>query len=326
MRILLTGATGFLGNNLLRLLNERQWPVVALLRHSSPPESLMGLEYHPFPADLSRLNRAELDQLPDFDLCIHSAAVINIGWTRLAEARAVNVEATRQLAALCHSRGARMVLVSTVNTLACSRSSAEVRTENDREPACPPFCYPVTKREGERVVEEMIGRGLDAVTVHPGYMLGRWDWRPSSAEMIIAVARQKPPFAPAGGTNTADVRQVAEGVLLAGTNGRSGENYILGGENLSYFDLWTRMAKVVGVRGPKIRLPNSLAHMGGMAGDLWTRLRGQEGSLNSAAARMGQLFHYYSSAKATVELGYQHGPIDPAIIASAEWCREREWI
>jgi len=325
MTVLLTGATGFLGNNLLRELNSRQIPVVAAIRHQTTPESLAGLDFQPFQADLSGSDVFHFGSIPDFNLCIHSAAMINIGWTRVAEARQINVEATRRLAEFCLQRSARMILVSTVDTLACSKTGI-VHDETNREPRCPDFCYPVTKREAENAVLGLVPSGLDVVIVHPGFMLGRWDWRPSSAEMIIAIAKNRPPFAPGGGANVVDVRDVAAGVLQAAANGRTGESYILGGTNISYFDLWTKMAIATGVAPPKIRLPNWLAMTAGYAGDLWGKMRGSEGPLNSAAAKMGQLFHYYSSVKAGRELDYHHRPIDEGLEQTAEWARERGWI
>ncbi len=325
MNVLLTGATGFLGNNILRELNRRQTTVVAAIRHQTTPESLQGLDFLPVQADLSNPESLQPGLFPKFDLCIHSAAMINIGWTRVDEARRINVDATRRLAEICLERSARMILVSTVDTLACTKTPI-VHSENDREPRCPDFCYPVTKREAEEAVLELLPSGLDVVIVQPGFILGRWDWRPSSAEMLIAIARNGPPFAPGGGTNVVDVRDVVGGILLAAEKGRSGESYILGGTNLSYFDFWSQMANSVGVRHPKIRLPTWLAMTGGYVGDLWGKLRGSEGSLNSAAARMGQLYHYYSSAKAEQELGYKARPIDEALEQTIEWVRERGWI
>lgn len=324
MRILLTGATGFLGNNLLRELGRRGDDVVAVVRKMDGVPALEGLAFEPALLDLAKAGDLERS-LPPFDLCIHAAALIQIGWSRLDEARAVNVTATRQLARVCRRRSARLIHVSTVNTLACSRRS-ELADESRREPGCPPICYVVTKREAEQAVADEIAQGLDAVTVHPSFLLGRWDWRPSSAEMMISIARQRPPFAPGGGTNAVDVRDVVAGILLAAASAPAGSHYVLGGENVSYFDLWTRMARVVGVRGPRFRLPDWLAIGGGRAGDLWGKLRRHEGPLNSGAARMGQLFHYYSSASAEAALGYRPRPIDDAIAETARWCQERGWI
>jgi dihydroflavonol-4-reductase len=135
--------------------------------------------------------------------------------------------------------------------------------------------------------------------------------------MILAIANGPTPLAPAGGCSAVDVRDVAEGILAAMERGRSGERYILGGENLSYLELWQKMAAAVGKRGPKRKLPNWIAGTAGMFGDIAARLMRKEPVVNSGATAMGQLNHFYSSEKAARELGYRNGSIDEAI--TAEW-------
>jgi dihydroflavonol-4-reductase len=324
MRVLLTGATGFLGNNLLRLLLSQGHSVCVAHRYRELPESLQDLEFESVPGDLTT---------PGFtspwprcvDAIIHSAAQIQIGRTRLAESRQVNVEATREIADYALAHGIRLVHVSTVDTLGHSVDGRPI-TEGQREPAKPPATYVTTKREAEAVVKGAIGQGLDAVVVHPGFMLGPWDWRPSSAEMMLAVAKVKPPFAPGGGASVCDVRDVAAGIVSAMQRGGHGEHFILAGENVSYLDLWQRMARVIGCRAPRVALPNWIAGISGWAGDLGTRITGRESNVNSMATRMGQLRHYYASSKAERELGYAMRPVDEAIEACWQWIRERGWV
>jgi dihydroflavonol-4-reductase len=157
-------------------------------------------------------------------------------------------------------------------------------------------------------------------------MLGRGDWKPSSAEMMLAVARLKPPLAPAGGASVTDVRDVAQGIVSAINQARTGENYILGGHNVSYLELWQRMATTIGCRTPRFALPNWMARAGGWAGDLKAIVTRNETNLNSMAAAMGQLQHYYSSAKAIEELDYTLRPLDEAIEQCWEWIKERGWV
>ena len=324
MHVVLTGATGFLGNNVLRLLLETNHRVTCLVRQDQVPESLAGLKVELLRCDLAS---RKLDQtLPrDFDSLVHCAAQIQIGRTKLTESRQSNVVATANLATLCRSMGRRMLHVSTVDTLAYSPDGSP-QSEHDREPGKPPATYVVTKKEAEQVFYGEIERGLDGVILHPGFMLGRFDWKPSSAEMMLSVARLKPPFAPAGGASVADVRDVAQGVVAAITLSRTGENYILGGQNISYLELWQRMATTIGCRAPSFPLPNWLAWIGGRAGDLKSIVTRNETNLNSLAAAMGQLQHYYSSAKAAHELGYTLRPLDKAIEQCWEWIKERGWV
>lgn len=316
MRVLLTGATGFLGNNLLRLLLAEGHEVQVTLRAGAGGRALNGLQFDPVPGDLTNVGQL-LAETSDFDVLIHAAALIQIGWSRLDESRQVNVKATERLAEFCRLKKRRMIHVSTVDTLAHA-PDGRPRTEIDRDPAKPSISYVVSKREAEQKMLDQIGQGLDGLIVHPGFMLGPWDWKPSSGAMLLAIAGGPTPLAPAGGCSAVDVRDVADGILRAVERGRSGERYILGGENLSYLELWQKMARVVGKRsGPRGKLPNWLARIAGQVGDLAGKLLRQEPQVNSGATAMGQLQHYYSSEKAIRELGYRIGPLDDAI--EDEW-------
>lgn len=315
MRVLLTGATGFLGNNLLRQLVQDGYEVQVTLRPGADGRALDGLRFDPVYGDLADVERL-FGEVTNFDVLIHSAALIQIGWSKLEESRRINVLATERLAEFCRRTGRRMIHVSTVDTLAHSLDGRPW-TEQNREPGKPPISYVVSKREAEQKVEEQIALGLDGVIVHPGFMLGPWDWKPSSGAMLLAIAGGQMPLAPAGGCSAVDVRDVSEGILRAIQLGRSGERYILGGVNLPYLELWKKMAAVVGKRGPAGKLPNWIAHVAGLAGDLIAKVSRSEPVVNSGATAMGQLQHYYSSDKAIAELGYQIRSLDEAI--AAEW-------
>lgn len=315
MRVLLTGATGFLGNNLLRQLLQAGHEVQITLRPGAGGRALEGLNYDPVYGDLAAVQRL-VSEVSDFDVLIHSAALIQIGWSRLEESRRVNVEATERLAEFCRRTGRRMIHVSTVDTLGHA-PDGQPRSETDREPNKPSISYVVSKREAEQAMERQIAEGLDGIIIHPGFMLGPWDWKPSSGEMMLAIANAPAPLAPAGGCSAVDVRDVAAGILAAMERGRSGERYILGGANLSYLELWQKMAAVIGKRGPRGKLPNWIARTAGVCGDLAGKLMRNEPVVNSGATAMGQLQHFYDSAKATRDLGYRIGSIDEAI--QAEW-------
>lgn len=315
MRVLLTGATGFLGNNLLRQLLQAGHEVQITVRPGAGGRALDGLEYDPIYGDLSDVDRL-VSEASEFDVLIHSAALIQIGWSRLDESRKVNVQATKKLAEFCRRAGRRMIHVSTVDTLAHA-PDGQPRSESDRDPNKPSISYVVSKREAEQAMEQQITQGLDGIIIHPGFMLGPWDWKPSSGEMMLAIANGPTPLAPAGGCSVVDVRDVAQGILAAIERGRSGERYILGGANVTYLELWQKMAAVVGKRGPKRKLPNWIARTAGVFGDAAAKLMRKEPVVNSGATTMGQLNHFYSSEKAANELGYRIGSLDDAV--EAEW-------
>ncbi len=321
MRILLTGATGFLGNNLLVQLLDAGHEVTTTLRHSSDLRPLDGLSVSKTVVDLNK--NAEIAPLvAQHDAVIHSAAMIHLGWSKVNESRRVNAGATKTLAEAARRHGIRMVHVSTVDALGVVEAELpgdETRTEPPK-PAC---AYVVSKREAEAVFLDEVRNGLDGVIVNPGFMVGPRDWKPSSGEMLLTIAKQFMPFAPAGGCSVADVGDVARGVQLALKLGVAGERYILGGHNVTYLELWTQMAKIVGRRPPIGKLPNWVAKSAGRIGDLVGRFTTEETQLNSAVTAMGQIHHWYSSAKAIGQLGYQISDYLPSLEGSWEWFKQR---
>ncbi len=317
MRILITGATGFLGNNLTRTLLANNYDVAVTLRQSSNRKPLDGLAVEIFNIDLNRPSDIAM-ALTDVDVVVHSAAMIQIGWTKQEESRKFNVEATALIAQAARRKNCRMIHVSSVDALGAA-TEHQPGNEEILDPPKPACSYVVSKRESESAVILEVAKGLDGVIINPGFMVGPNDWKPSSGEMMLAVASTFTPYAPAGGCSVADVRDVADGIVSAIKHGQTGQRYILGGENMSYFDLWTMMAGVAQKKGPKNRLPNWLAKLAGKAGDLATLVTRREPQVNSAATAMGQMFHYYSSEKAKRELGYRIGSVEDALHDAWEW-------
>jgi dihydroflavonol-4-reductase len=253
------------------------------------------------------------------EMVIHCAAIIQLGWSKLELSMRVNRDATAALAKACLRKGVRMIHISTVDSLASCDSPEELNDETSVEPIKSRSTYSVSKKAGDDAVLEAISKGLDGVIMHPAFMLGPWDWKPSSGEMILAIAKQRIPWAPGGGFSVADVRDVAEGIVSAMEHGRTGERYILGGNNMTYFDLWVRIAAIVGGKPPLRAFRNWFAATVGRCGDLAGWVTGKESSINSAALAMGQMHHYYSSQKAESELGFRIGSADDAIADAWAW-------
>jgi dihydroflavonol-4-reductase len=249
---------------------------------------------------------------------VHSAAQVHIGWTGLESQRAINVEGTRNVATAARAAGARVVHVSSVDALGVGSPDLPADEDSPREGKVP-CSYVITKRESEQVFLDEVERGLDGVVVNPGLMFGPWDWKPSSGRMLLEVARRFTPFAPKGGCTMCDVRDVAAGILAALDRGVAGRRYILGGQNLTYFELWKRIARVSGGSAPICRAGPLLRIIGGRGGDLIGKITGREPDVNSAAVGMSNLFHYYSIARAERELGYVVRPLEESIADAWSW-------
>lgn len=317
MITLVTGATGLVGNNVVRLLLDRGHTVRVLGRTSSDSRPLAGLVVERYAGDVCDAESVRRG-CEGVSRIIHAAARVHIGWSGLTEQRAVNVEGTRNVALAARDVGARLVHVSTVDTLGYGsrQKPADEETPRGYSIECP---YVVTKRHAEQVVLDLVPQGLDAVVVNPAFVLGPWDWKPSSGRMLLAVSRGRGVVAPPGGNDFCDVRDVASGILAAAERGVAGRRYILGGQPLSYFEAWTLFAEITGRRAPLRVMRVPVLRTLGALGSFWGRLTGREPDLNTAAAAMAMVEHHFSLARAASELGYQVRTAREAALAAWEW-------
>ncbi len=322
MKFCVTGATGLVGNNLCRLLVQSGFEVIAPVRDPVPHAPFAGLPVQLVTGCLESASFVNhcLDQAVGV---FHAAGVIWMGRSRAAESMRVNAGITEVLGRACAAKGLRMVHVSSTDALAAG-SEKRPATEADTDPAKGDSNYVVSKRAAERVLLDLYrNQGLDLVIANPGLMFGPFDWKCSSGKMILAITDGFVPLAPPGGISVADVRQVCKGLLRAWQSGRPGERYILGGENLTYLELWRRIAALAGKRGPFRALRKFPLKMIGRAGDLVGRVAG-ESELNSAAVGLSLFFNYYDSSRAIRELGYDPGSVDQALRDHWQWLLDQK--
>lgn len=323
MKYLVTGATGLLGNNIVRQLLAAGEEVRVLARAASDRRPLEDLAVERAEGDV-RDAEAVAAACRGAQVVIHAAGYVHLGWKRLDMLRAVNVEGTRHVAAAARAVGAKLVHISGVNALGLGRLD-DPATEETALPGIVPCGYVVTKRESEQVVLQEVERGLKASIVNPGCMFGPWDWKPSSGKMLLAVTRFAPIY-PTGAVTFCDARDVAAGTIAAAAHGQTGRSYILGGVNLSYYDAWTQMARLVGKRGPISPMGPLFRAAVAPILDAWTMLTGNEGDANSAILLMGRQQHCFSSSRAQAELGYKFRPFAETLSDTLAWFRERGYV
>ncbi len=325
MRVLVTGATGFLGNNLVLRLIEQGHQVTAAVRLSSDLRPLLGIACDTVSLRLSDLSEIQRT-LEGIDVVIHAAAKIHLGRSEQESSYVANVESTEALAQAARWKKIRMIYVSTVDTLAAA-SRSSVNSEIDIDPSKSKAAYVVSKRTAEQHFLSEVALGLDGVIVNPGFMIGPRDWKPSSGRMLINLWKQPLLFfAPGGGCSAVDVRDVAAGIVNAIDRAQSGQRYILAGTNLSYLDLWRLMAKVLGKRPPVRAMRNRLATCVGIVGDGFGWITGSEPELNSISLQMGQMYHWYSSQKAIDQLNYQISDLEIAIQDAWNWFNQNNYV
>ena len=318
--VLVTGATGLLGNNVVRQLLDRGHRVRVLVRESSDPRPLAGLNVEIVCGDIRDANNVR-DACKHTGCVIHSAGYVQLGRSRLDLHRALNVEGSRNVAEAARMAGVRMIHVSSVDALGIG--SMRKPADEDTPLAKPvPCVYVITKREAEQVVLQAVKQGLDGVIVNPGFMLGPWDWKPSSGQMLLEVAKGRALFAPRGRFSVCDVRDVAAGILAAMERAQTGRRYIMAGDSITYLKAWRLFAEVSEARRPWVSVGPVLLWFAGMAGDLRTLLTGREPYVNSCAIALAQKPKCYCSRRAETELGYRTRPFRNTVQDAWNWFQE----
>lgn len=319
---LVTGATGLLGNNVVRLLLDRGQRVRVLSRRVDQGPELAGLDVEAAGGDI-RDEAAVRQACRGVAAVIHCAAHVRIGWTERALFDAINVDGTRHVARACCDEGIRLVHVSTTDVFGrCSlREPTDEETPFAASPRVP---YVETKRQAEAVVDAEIERGLNATIVNPAFMLGPWDWKPSSGQLLLNVAANRAILAPRGYLSLCDARDVASGIVAARDRGQCGRRYILAGKTMEWIELLRLLADVCGARRPLMRGGPLMLKIGGWGGDVWGRLSGHEPAVNSAAIAMAWVTKNYTSARAIAELGYTIRPSTDTVSDAWQWFRTHD--
>jgi dihydroflavonol-4-reductase len=323
MRAFVTGADGLLGSNLARLLLERGDAARVLVYPGSTSTSLDGLDLDRAPGDL-------LD--PGFDLAgamagcgavLHCAAVTDL-WAPEDLTRRVNVEGTRRVLDACLAANVRrLVFVGSASSFEPGALDAPGDETGGFPAAYRGVAYMESKHEAAELVRQYVReRGLDAVIVAPTFLIGPHDSRPSGGEVIRRFLTRGMRYVSRGGRNFAYAPDVAAGMLLALEKGRTGETYILGGQNLTYLDFFTMAARCLGGRPPKGALSDrSILRMGALA-ETAGKLVGKRPQFNRTIARLALLGTYYATRKAVEELGMPQTPTEVAIEESAGALRQ----
>jgi len=330
MKIMITGATGLLGGNIARVLAlEAGAQVRALVRKNSNRAALAGLGAEEVEGDI-RDRGSVRRAVAGCEAVVHCAASVSQWRPNLPEMRRINVEGTANVLEEALAAGVRRVVyVSTVDTLGLSsRERPADETAEHASMAAFRNPYVDTKFEAEQRALEIGARGLDLVIVKPTYMIGEWDVKPTSGQMVVEVAKGRAVGCPGGGNNFVDVLDVARGVWLALEKGRRGEAYILANAegNLTYREFFTLVARVTGRRPPFFGIPYPVALGAGYVMDVAGRLLGREPDVNSVTARMGYAPHYFTPAKAVRELGLPQSPLEGAVRRAVDWFAARKMI
>jgi dihydroflavonol-4-reductase len=315
---LVTGATGFLGWHVARLLEERGHPVRALIR---PGSKLRELAAEPVTGDLrdpASLARA----VTNCGVVYHIAADYRL-WTRdSTDMYRSNVEGTRNVLEAARAASVeRVVYTSTVGCIGIPPTGTgdeqtPVRLEDMAGH------YKRSKFLAEKVALEFAASGLPVVIVNPTAPIGDHDVKPTpTGQMVLDFLRGAMPAVIDTGLNVVDARDTARGHLLACEKGRPGERYILGSENLTLLEIMRKLAAITGLPAPRYRIPHAVAFAAGVATTAIARITGNPPRVPLDAVRMARKKMWVSHEKAVRELGFQPAPAETALRRAAEWFR-----
>lgn len=323
MTILLIGATGLLGHNVLLSLLSKGHDVVAIVRkrnHFRLPEQAVASER------LTIIESPNLRcQIPSFDAIVNCAGTTDMSLLKIEDYLPGNVDLCRDLLQLMESRRKQVfVHVSTANTIGYG-TVEKPGTEKDeaRSPFADSF-YCRSKRLGEQLLIDYAACHPDAhiVILNPGFMVGSYDVKPSSGKLLLAGYRHRLMAAPAGGKSFVHVADVADAVVNALTMGRNGERYLLTAEDMSIAAFYRLQAEVCGYRQAIVVLPRWITDVAGRVGDL-LRALGIRTQLSLCNVRQLQATEYYSYQKAASELDFTPKAINQAIMDFFNWRRNQ---
>jgi dihydroflavonol-4-reductase len=313
---LVTGASGFLGWHVARVLMERGYPVRALVR---PGSRVADLPVEIATGDLR--DPASLDRAAaGCGLVFHVAADYRLWARNPRELYQSNVEGTRNLLAAARAAGVeRVVYTSTVGCIGMPHGAIGDET-SPVSLADMTGDYKRSKFLAEQVALEFARDGLPIVIVNPTAPIGDHDVKPTpTGQMVLDFLNGAMPAFIDTGLNVVDVRDTAEGHLLACERGRPGERYILGSENLTLAQILGKLAAITGRRAPGMRLPYAVAYCAGVCSTAWAGVTGSPPRVPIAAVRMARKKMWVTHEKAARELGFRPGPAETALRRAVEW-------
>ena len=327
MTTLVTGATGFVGSQLVRLLLTRDEPVRVLARPTALTRALDGLPVEWAYGDL-RDPASLRAACRGVRRVFHVAADYRL-WS--PDPRAIyesNVAGTRHLLQAAAEAGVeRFIYTSTVATIAMDRpgplpdESAEARLEDMVGP------YKRSKFLAEQEARRAAAEGLPVVIVSPTTPVGPGDWKPTpTGRIIVDFLRGRMPAYVDTGLNLVAVEDVAAGHLLAAERGAIGERYLLGARTMTLKDLLATLAALTGRAAPRVRLPYSVALAAGYASEALARLTGREPRVPLDGVRMARHRMFVDCSRATRELGFVPGPVEDALARAVQWYTAHRYV
>ncbi|MCE7056428.1 NAD-dependent epimerase/dehydratase family protein [Algoriphagus sp. AGSA1] len=318
--VFVTGANGLLGTNLILMLLEQNYFVVAFVRkrHSfviQRHENLKIVE--------GELQNEELliKEIQECKFVVHIAANTSQKLLSLSEYYSANVLGTQNVMKACvKNHIKKMVYIGTANSFGYGNIS---NPGNENLPMKPPYTklyYALSKNQAQGIIDKASSK-LNITTICPTFMLGAYDSKPSSGRIILMALNKRFVFYPSGGKNFVHVNDVAKAIIKSLYLKQSGQKFILANENLSYKDFFKKVIHLNNQKTKLIPLPNLILMLLGVFGD-FCRFFKHRTELSSVNVKVLTINNYYTNKKALQALNLESTPIDRAIISSLDYFKQ----
>jgi len=328
MLAFVTGATGFLGSHVARALADQGADLRLLVRSTSNLRNLEGLKAETASGDLRDAASVE-KAMSGCDTVFHVAADYRL-WVRdSGEMYRSNVDGTRAILEAARKNGVqRVVHTSSVATMGFMEDGHPADEDSPVSLADMIGHYKRSKFMAEQIALEAGRSRLHVVTVNPTTPVGEQDVKPTpTGRIVLDFLKRKFPAYVETGLNLVDVRECARGHVAALEKGKSGERYILGGENLTLKQILDKLGKITGLPSPTVKLPYVFAFAAGVVDEAITgRLLHREPRATVDTVRMGKKKMFASSDKAERELGWKIVPVEDALRRAVEWFRANGYV
>jgi dihydroflavonol-4-reductase len=333
MNCFVTGASGFIGANIVNELVTRGHRVKALLRAGTDLRGLAGADFERVEGDLS--DAVFLRQaMQGCDWCFHVAASYQLWLRDYAPMYAANVEGTQKVLEAAGAAGcSRIVYTSTVGCIGLPQlANGMLRPSDEATPVAATQMsnhYKRSKWQGEQIARNLAAQGLPIIIVNPSAPVGPRDVKPTPTGKVIVdfLNRQMPAYLDTG-LNWVHVRDVAAGHVLAAEKGRLGERYILGnsGGNWTMKEMFAALEEITGLAAPRFRVPYWVALAAAHGDEVLSSMTGKPPKAPLAGVRMARYKMFFSPAKAIQELGLPQTPPRQALADAVEWFRAHGYI
>ena len=327
MKVLVTGPDGVLGSNLVRELLSRDYEVIAMSENGKKSPTIDNLNITKIGGNL--LNPKDVEAAIDgVDYVIHCAASTAMWPARSEIVNRVNIDGTLTVINAClKHKVKRLIYIGTANSFGSGTKLNPGTEKNAYEGERYGLDYMDSKYKAQVLVQKAVrDKGLDAIVINPTFMIGPYDSKPSSGQMILSVHSRKVPGYSLGGKNFVAVKDVAFAIANALTQGRKGECYIVSNENLTYKEAFDKIASTIGGKMVTRKLSSFTITSFGKINSFFAKIFGYSPQVTTELAIIATEEHYYSGEKARRELGLPQTPIETAIDECFDWFNKNGYL